>query len=210
MHNSAAIPQWMVLSRPIRGRRLSTMLTRVAVSLLIIVMLILVSPSSNAQQREMKIGEAVQYITSGISSYERGQLRLADGSVWRTNITQFGFTGTTVLISGKNLKTGGGTLYLNGFTFTANHLEGELRPENGFKLRLVAVAADGKRLSLSDNLLAQVLDTDRLFSRNWGSNKDIILSSDQRSIWYLPNLQRVSVQVSQTNRISSSNADNSQ
>ncbi|CAM5375137.1 hypothetical protein RLON56S_01631 [Alishewanella longhuensis] len=151
-----------------------------------------------AQQAGVTPGEPVQYQLSELAAHQGNTIILKDGSSWQTNMQQFGLAGTPILISGRNLRVGSNEMQLNGFSLSASYKDGTLKAQQGFKLSLLATAADGKRLMLSDNLTAYVLDSDRRFSRNWQANSGVILSEDRRTLLYLPSLQQVSVQISHT------------
>ncbi|GHG74964.1 hypothetical protein GCM10010919_28840 [Alishewanella longhuensis] len=157
-----------------------------------------ISLSVTAQQTPLQPGEPLQYKVARLAAHEGNTMTLDDGSVWQTNMQHFGLTGNLILLSGRNLRSGSNELLLNGFTLSATYKQGTLNAQQGFKLTLLAALADGKRLTLSDNLTAFVLDSDRRFSRNWQANNKVILSEDRRSLLYLPNLQQISVQITQT------------
>lgn len=157
-----------------------------------------ISLSVAAQQTPSQPGEPLQYKVARLAAHEGNTMTLDDGSVWQTNMQHFGLTGNRILISGRNLRSGSNELLLNGFTLSATYKQGTLNTHQGFKLTLLAALADGRRLTLSDNLTALVLDSDRRFSRNWQASSKVILSEDRRSLLYLPSLQQVSVQITQT------------
>ncbi|GGW58083.1 hypothetical protein [Alishewanella tabrizica] len=144
------------------------------------------------------LGEPIQFLLSELTSLQRNVLTLADGSTWQTNITQLGFAGNTVLITGKNLTTGNNTLYLNGFQFTAKHKSGDIEPNNGYRLSVINILADGKRLILSHNLQAYVIDAHRQHSRHWRADNSVIVRDDFRTLVYLPTLETVTVQLAQS------------
>lgn len=153
-----------------------------------------------AQQTAFRPGQPVQYLLGELAAHDEHIIMLRDGSSWQTNMQHFGLSATPLLISGRNLRSGSNELQLNGFTLSARYKEGPLNAQQGFKLTLLANSADGRRLMLSDNLTAFVLDSDRLHSRNWQANNSVILSEDARSLLYLPSLQQISVQITQTAR----------
>lgn len=157
-----------------------------------------VSLTLSAQQQPLLPGKPVQYLTAELATHQQNLLTLTDGSIWRTNITQFGLSGNKVLISGTTLKTGSNSLQLNGFNFTARYQSGELLPLNGYKTTLLSVEADGKRLLLNHHFQAFVTDADRRHSRNWAGNSPVIISEDFRTLLYLPSLQSVAVHLTQT------------
>lgn len=157
-----------------------------------------ISLNVTAQQNPMQLGEPLQYKVARLAAHDGDTVTLDDGSVWQTNMRHFGLAGNLILISGSDLQSASNELLLNGFTLSANYKEGKLNAKQGYKLTLLANAADGRRLVLSDNLTAFVLDSDRRHSRNWQANNSVILSEDRRSLLYLPSLQHISVHITQT------------
>jgi len=156
-----------------------------------------ISLAVSAQQKPLPPGESVQYITAELMTHQQSLLTLSDGSIWHTNITQFGLTGNKILIYGTDLKTGSSSLRLNGFSFTARYQSGEILAQNGYKTTLLSVHNDGKRLLLSNNFQAFVTDADRRHSRNWAGNSQIIISEDFRTLLYFPDLQSIAVHLTQ-------------
>jgi len=151
-----------------------------------------------AASTDIALGEPVQFLLSDLVSLQHNILTLADGSTWQTNITQLGFPGTKVLITGKNLTTGNNTLYLNGFQFTAKHKSGDIQANKGYRLGIVNILADGKRLIMANNIQAYVTDAHRTHTRNWRVNNKVIVRDDFRTLVYLPSLETVTVQLAQT------------
>lgn len=149
----------------------------------------------SAQQAPLTPGEPVQYLLSELASTQNNILTLRDGTVWRSNATQFGLAGSKVLLSGRNLRNGSNTLRLAGFDFTASYQSGQLNAKSGYRITLNSISADGRILHLSDQLQAFVHDADRLYSRNWSGNNALILSADFRTLIYLPTLQQVTIQI---------------
>lgn len=152
----------------------------------------------SAQQAQLSPGEPVQYLLTELASTQKDLLTLRDGTVWRSNATQFGLAGTKVLLSGRNLRNGSNAVRIAGFDFTASYQSGQLNAQSGFRITLNTVSADGRILQLSDQLQAFVHDADRLHSRNWAGNNSVILSADFRTLIYLPTLQSVTIQIAAT------------
>lgn len=150
------------------------------------------------QQAATTPGQPVQYKLSELAAHDGNTLMLKDGSHWQTNVHQFGLPGTPVLLFGRNLRAGSADLQVQGFTLSASYKQGAVNAQQGFKLTLLAVESDGRRLQLSDNLVAFVLDSDRRYSRNWQANSQVILREDRRELLYLPSLQHVSVRIIQS------------
>lgn len=160
--------------------------------------LLTVLNGATAQSASLPLGEPVNFTVSELAAFKDNNIILTNGSAWQTNMQQLGLPGTRVLISGRNLRSGTNELQLHGFTFTARHQAGEFKGQKGYKHLLLAVQADGRRLLLSENLTAFVLDSDRLHTRNWAANNTVILSDDLRSLVYLPSLTTVTVQLTRT------------
>ena len=149
-----------------------------------------------AQEKQSALpGDPVSYLVAEIASYDKNQLTLSDGTVWRVTATQFGLAGTPVLISGRNLKTGSNELFIAGFTFQARYQSGELQERKGSKLTIISLHADGKRLRLTDTIQAFVVDKDRRYSRNWAAGQTVILDSCGQSLVALPSLEQAQVQL---------------
>ncbi len=152
----------------------------------------------SAQQTPLQPRKPVQFQISKLAAHDGNEILLQDGSRWRTNMQLFGLPDTPLVIYGSNLRSGSNTLMLNGFSLSANYKAGELNARSGFQLTLLQNSADGKRLRLTDNLVASVLDSDRSFSRNWAANSEVIVSADFRTLLHLPSLQQVAVHISLT------------
>lgn len=150
------------------------------------------------QQPPTTPSQPIQYKLSVLAAYDGNTLTLKDGSHWQTNMHQFGLPGTPILLLGRNLRAGSAELQIQGFTLSASYKEGAINAQQGVKLTLLAVESDGRRLQLSDNLVAFVLDSDRRYSRNWQANSQVILREDRRQLLYLPSLQPVSVRINQS------------
>jgi hypothetical protein len=139
-------------------------------------------------------GQPVQYLLSEISSSAAQQLALADGSLWRLTAARALTRGSPILISGRNLKTGA-EAHSGGFSFRLSYDSGSLQPQSGTKLKLIAIHQDGKRLLLSEQLQALVYDADRIQSRHFQGNSEVIVSQDGQRLIYLPSLQQIRIRV---------------
>ena len=122
------------------------------------------------------------------------QLALADGSLWRLTATRALTRGSPILISGRYLKTGA-EAHSGGFSFRLSYDSGSLQPQSGTKLKLIAMQQDGKRLLLSEQLQALVYDADRMQSRHFQGNSEVIVSQDGQRLIYLPSLQQIRIRV---------------
>jgi hemin uptake protein HemP len=139
-------------------------------------------------------GQPVQYLLSEISSSSVQQLALADGSQWRLTAARALTRGSPILISGRNLKTGA-EAHSAGFSFRLSYDSGRLQLQSGVKLNLIAIQQDGKRLLLSEELEALVYDADRIQSRHFQGNSEVIISQDGQQLIYLPSLQQIRIRL---------------
>jgi hypothetical protein len=139
-------------------------------------------------------GSQVQYLLSEISGSSAQQLTLADGTAWQLNAPRALTRGSTILISSRNLNTGA-EAQSGGFSFSVSLQNGALKPEKGSRLTLLAQHQDGKRLLLSEQLQAMVVDSDRILSRHFQGSQPVLVSEDGKQLIYLPTLTPVRIKL---------------